>query len=323
MQVHFVHRHVHDTVLMLEEGNLPLPRCPWCDLQVSRKALNGRHLGTIQCRTGTERKRRRLAEAEMQENSERAFHAYGKPMEAVSDFRYLGRLLTATDYYWPAVAGNIRKERVSWGRLARVLGREGADPKVSRSFYTAMTQQVLLFGAETWVLTRKMESALDTFQGRVARRLTGRQPRWWRDGKWFYPSLAGALNEAGVVRARTSVLQRQNTVAQFISARPIMGICEVEERQRGTRVPQRWWEQLELTGGWRGRRRQRRRQEQTRQRRRCQDLDRNRNRTQTICREGPRAAPGRRRPWGSVDPVGRSGMGRRIELTGGNLSKTM
>ena len=60
MRVHFVHRHVHDTVVILEEGNLPLPRLPRCDLQVSRKALNGRHLGTSQCRTGTERKRIRL-----------------------------------------------------------------------------------------------------------------------------------------------------------------------------------------------------------------------------------------------------------------------
>ena len=105
---------------------------------------------------------------------------------------------------------------------------------MSRSFYTAVTQQVLLFGAESWVLTKKMESALDAFQGRVARLLTGRQPRRGRDVKWFYPSLAGALKEVGVVRARTSVLQRQNTVARVISARPIMGICEVEERQRGT-----------------------------------------------------------------------------------------
>ena len=192
MRVHFVHRHVHDTVVMLEEGNLPLPRCPRCDLRVSRKALNGRHLGTIQRRTGTKRKRKRLVETEMRENPERAFHAYGKPMEAVSELRYLGRLLTVTDYDCPEVAGNIRKAWVRWGRLARVLGREGADPKVSRSFYTSMTQQVLLFGAETWVLTRKMESALDAFQGRVARRLTGRQPRRGRYRKWFYPSLAGA-----------------------------------------------------------------------------------------------------------------------------------
>ena len=52
MRVHFVHRHVHNTMVTLEEGNLPLPWCPQFDLQVSRKALNGRHLETSQCRTG-------------------------------------------------------------------------------------------------------------------------------------------------------------------------------------------------------------------------------------------------------------------------------
>ena len=97
MRVHFVHRHVHNTMVMMEEVNLSLPRCPRCDLQVSRKGLNGSHLGTIQCRNGIERKWRQLAETEMRENSERAFHAYGKPMKAVSEFCYLGRLLTATD----------------------------------------------------------------------------------------------------------------------------------------------------------------------------------------------------------------------------------
>ena len=84
--------------------------------------------------------------------------------------------MTATDDDWPAVAGNIQKARRSWGRLAKVLGREGADPKVSRTFYIAVTQAVLLFGSETWVLTARMEEALDTFQYRFARKLTGRQP---------------------------------------------------------------------------------------------------------------------------------------------------
>ena len=108
---------------------------------------------------------------------EREFHTYREQMRAVTEFRYLGRVLTDTDDDWPGVTGNIRKARASWGQLARVLGREGADPKVSCSFYTAMTQQVLLFGLESWVLTKNMESALDAPQGRVARRLTGRQPR--------------------------------------------------------------------------------------------------------------------------------------------------
>ena len=46
MRVHFVHRHVLDTVVILEEGNFPHPRCAWCVILVSRRALNRRHLVT-------------------------------------------------------------------------------------------------------------------------------------------------------------------------------------------------------------------------------------------------------------------------------------
>ena len=126
--------------------------------------MGGRHLGTNQCRTGAERKIRRLAAAEGEEATERVFNAYGKRMESVKEFRYLGRILTSTDDDWPAVARNLQKARATWGRLARILGRVGADPKVSRNFYIAVTQQVFLFRAETWVLTVKMETALDAFQ---------------------------------------------------------------------------------------------------------------------------------------------------------------
>ena len=178
MRAHFVHWHVHDTVVILEEANLPLPRCPWCDLQVSRKALNGRHLGTNPCRTGAERKIRRLAAAEGEAATERAFNAYRRRVKLVKGFRYLGRILTSTDDDWPAVARNLQKARARWGRLARIMGREGADPKLSRNFYIAVTQQVLLFGAETWVLTKNMEAALEGVQGRfrLPRQYPGLRP---------------------------------------------------------------------------------------------------------------------------------------------------
>ena len=64
MRVQFVHWHVFDTVVILEEGNSPQPRYARCDIIVPRRALNGRHPGTVQCKKGAERKRRRLAEAE-------------------------------------------------------------------------------------------------------------------------------------------------------------------------------------------------------------------------------------------------------------------
>ena len=101
--------------------------------------------------------------------------------------------------------------------MKRILSREGADRRVSGNFFRAVVQQVLLFGAETWVVTPRIERALKSFMHGDARRITGRQPRRGWDGKWFYPSLEGAMKEAGFKEIRTSITNRQNTVAQYIA----------------------------------------------------------------------------------------------------------
>ena len=92
----------------------------------------------------------------MRENSERAFEAYEDPIESVTGFKYMGRILTEMDDDWPAVVRNLGKARRSCRCLSRVLSREGADPKVSRAFYIAVNQAVLLFGSYKWVLTAQM-----------------------------------------------------------------------------------------------------------------------------------------------------------------------
>ena len=50
---------MRDIVIILEEGNLPHPRCPGCDMFVPWRALNGRHNNTEMCRSGVDRKQRR------------------------------------------------------------------------------------------------------------------------------------------------------------------------------------------------------------------------------------------------------------------------
>ena len=92
-------------------------------MQVPQRALNGRHPGTAQCLKGGKLKIRRLAEAETRENLERAFEAYRAPIESVTELKYLGKVLMATDGNWPVVVGNLGKVRRSWGRLSRVLNR--------------------------------------------------------------------------------------------------------------------------------------------------------------------------------------------------------
>ena len=164
---------MRDTIIILEEGNLPHPRCENCDMFVPWRALNGRHKSTMMCKMGAERKRRRLAEAVIRESTEMAFEVYGHQTQSVLRFKYLGRVMMEGDDDWPTVAGNLEKARKIWGRMQGILRRAGATPRISGNFFKAVVQQVLLFWAEAWVVTPKMERALRAFLHGAARRLTG------------------------------------------------------------------------------------------------------------------------------------------------------
>ena len=45
--VHFWYRHVQDTVVILEEVNIPRPRCSLCDIILPWRLLNGYHKSTV------------------------------------------------------------------------------------------------------------------------------------------------------------------------------------------------------------------------------------------------------------------------------------
>ena len=111
---------------------------------------------------------------------------------------------------------------------------------MSGHFLKAVTQEVLLFGAETWVLTPSMERALSSLQYRVAQRLTGRQPRRRGYGSWEYPPLEDAMVEAGFEGFGKYIMRRQNTVVQYIATQPILDLCERSDRRPGARVYRRW-----------------------------------------------------------------------------------
>ena len=81
----------------------------------------------------------------------------------------------------------MAKARKSWGRLQGILSREGVTKQVSGNFFKAVVQQVLLFGAETWVVFPMKERALSAFIHGEARRLTCRQLRKGRDGSGITP----------------------------------------------------------------------------------------------------------------------------------------
>ena len=68
-------------------------------------------------------------------------------------FKYLRGIMVASDEYCPAVVGNLWKARKIRAHMSIIFGREGANPRVPGMFFKALMQAVLIFGAETWVMT--------------------------------------------------------------------------------------------------------------------------------------------------------------------------
>ena len=49
LQVDFVHRHVEDTILVLNKGPFPHPWCKQFNMFISQGSMDAVHLGTIMC----------------------------------------------------------------------------------------------------------------------------------------------------------------------------------------------------------------------------------------------------------------------------------
>ena len=96
-------------------------------------------------------------------------------IEGVVRLKNIGRLMERSDNDYPEVLQNIRKARQVWGRLGKILWREGADPIVLEKFYRAVVQAVLLFGADTWVLMDTMSQRLEGVHVSLLRQVTHKQ----------------------------------------------------------------------------------------------------------------------------------------------------
>ena len=105
-------------------------------------------------------KQQQLAEEEERAVTSRTFSAYGRPLEMVTSFRYLGRVILAADENWPALIRNMAKARVVWRNIMNILSMEGARPWVHKFFFKAIVQSVLLFCAKTWVVAPRMGKVL-------------------------------------------------------------------------------------------------------------------------------------------------------------------
>lgn len=121
------------------------------------------------------------------------------------------------------------------------------DPGVAGWFYKALAQSVLLYGSETWVLTKAMITALEGFHHRVARSISGQKGRYIAaEDRWVYPPIETALAAAKLYPLEHYLSERRNRLVDTIATRPILTLCMESERLSGAAPRKWWWQNLDL-----------------------------------------------------------------------------
>lgn len=228
MRLHFRDRHIKDIIQIREEGLQPLPQCQKCGIFQNNVGL--RHQQTVSCKKYT----MRLALQNANEHNKKVaaevkFTICGEIMEQVKEFRYLGRVVSENDNDDKAIIQNLQKTKSTWGVLHRLLRKESKrNIKVIVGIYQCIIQTRLLYGSETWVISRQLLKMMETFHKRCLRCLAGDFIRKVSDDEWIYPSTVEVMKKTGLKSIKEYINERRKQVEKhlFVGSTPMTNIME-------------------------------------------------------------------------------------------------
>ena len=147
-------------------------------------------------------------------------------IDQVQQFCYLGRPLAADDQDDIAISHNLAKARNTWGRLRPILAANGATPKIMARFYLAIVQAILLYGSETWVLSKRDLGRLEAFHKRCARNIAHRPITRQLDGTWIHPPTQEILQICHLSPIQTYIAKRKTTLlSRYACDSPLYREC--------------------------------------------------------------------------------------------------
>jgi hypothetical protein len=231
MRRHFCARHYDQGLSFNAETTYD--KCELCMLYVEPARL-AKHQEMELCHRGNVRRQTRamIAAALLPAPT---FFIGDNAVERVTKFRYLGRMLSQDDHDLSACVRNLQRARVKWAAVSKVLKREGASKSFAR-FYPVIVSTVLLYGSDTWVVTKRMETLLTSFHNRCARHITRRYIRCIdaENDVWVFPPLAGVLEEALLLNLRPVMYyvraRRNGLLLRYARHRPIYQRCLTSTR---------------------------------------------------------------------------------------------
>ena len=93
---------------------------------------------------------------------------------------------------------NLKKLQRQWGMISRVLENTRAPVWARGMMYRAVSQLVLLYGSESWVVMGATLKVLEGFHHRASRLITGMAATRGAGRKWEYPLVVAALESVGL-----------------------------------------------------------------------------------------------------------------------------
>ena len=137
---------------------------------------------------------------------------------------------------------NLKKARMCWIRMSRVLRADNASPWVNGMLYKATVQAIVLYRSKLWCLTPATLPSLKGFHVKVARRMTGILPKMV-SGAWKYPRTEDVPKAAGLHTIAHYIQVLHNSTVKWLVDLPIFRIYGEAERRCGSPPRLYWWEQ--------------------------------------------------------------------------------
>ena len=92
-------------------------------------------------------------------------------LEEVDNFTYLGSVVSKNGGTEEDINERLKKARASYGMLNKVWRSASINTKTKVRIFNAVVKSVLLYGSESWSLTKKLESKLQVFLNNCLRKI--------------------------------------------------------------------------------------------------------------------------------------------------------
>ena len=216
---HFMYRHPED-YLLLVEGEDRYVKCPQCGKMV-REPISDRHFQSKLCRAGTARTTARKHQQACTAARSNPFCLVigNTALNYVGGFQYLRRVISHDDLDLPACVRNIQRARQKWGDLSKLLRQEGASSELSARLYIVVVSAVLLYGSETWVVTKCIEDLLTSLHNRCARTIGKTFIRKTGDDEWVYRSVTETSRKANLQPLKSYLDKRRANFKKYATTR--------------------------------------------------------------------------------------------------------